>query len=412
MISYKTAKRTVLNQTVNCPTEQKNVLYTTGRVLAQDVISKDNIPCFNRSAMDGYAVKADDLRTATEKKPVLLKLRDTIPAGKLRKTKLSSGETIQIATGALIPNRADAVVMMEEVKIVSSNFISFTAPVKSWENIAFKGEDVKADKVVIKKGKVLTPGDIGMIAALGYDKIKVEVKPRVYILSTGDEVVPITDKLKKGKVRDSNSYSIYSAVSDSGGEPVRIGIVKDNIDSFEKVLKKIKGSITKIPTIVIITGGVSVGAKDYVKQVLIKSGVRQQFWQVATKPGKPIFFGTWEIENKPRTLVFGLPGYPVSSLITFELYVRPVIKKMLGATEISRQVVVAELKEPLYHRSPRREFVRAVTVWEKNGYYTRLTGTQKAGVLSSMVLANSLIEVPENVKKVDKGKKVQVWLLK
>jgi len=408
MIPLDKALKIVLNQVKSVKKEKTGLLLSVGRVLAEDIYAEGNIPSFDRSAMDGYAVRAGDTKGTSYEHPVTLKVIENLPAGYTTDKAIKRGEVIKIMTGALMPEGSDSVVMVEYTKIASQysesvECVEIFREVKPAENVGKTGEDVKKGELILKKGTFIRSPEIGMLASLGKAKVRVFKKPKVSIIPTGDEVVDIEKKLNKGKIRDSNSFSIYSQVLACGGEPIRLGIARDN---KRDILRKIKRAIAIDSDIIILSGGVSVGDYDIVKDVLIDSGVKPLFWKVAMKPGKPTFFGL-----SGKSLVFGLPGYPVSSMVVFELMVRPALMAMLNRKGYERKKVLAVLDKEISQKKGRRNFMRGIALLKNGVYHVAPTGTQKSAVLKSMVLANSLIEVPEDIKKIKAGGRVWIRLL-
>lgn len=403
MIPLDKALKIVLNQVKSVKTEKTGLLFSPGRVLAEDIYAKGNIPSFDRSAMDGYAVRLGDTKGASYEHPVTLKVIENLPAGYTTDKAIKRNEAIKIMTGAPMPKGSNGVVMVEYTKIASHSQVNIFREVKPGENVGKTGEDVKKGELILKKGTFIRSSEIGMLASLGKTKVNVFKKPKVSIIPTGDEVVDIEKKLNKGKIRDSNSFSIYSEVLSCGGEPVRLGIAGDN---KRDILRKIKKAVAIDSDIIILSGGVSVGDYDIVKDVLIDSGVKPLFWKVSMKPGKPTFFGLLG-----KRLVFGLPGYPVSSIIVFELMVRPALMAMLNRKGYERKKVLAILDKEISHKKGRRNFMRGIASLKNGVYHVAPTGTQKSAALKSMVLANSLIEVPEDIKKIKAGSRVWIRLL-
>ena len=403
MIPLDKALKIVLNQVKSVKTEKTGLLFSPGRVLAEDIYAKGNIPSFDRSAMDGYAVRLGDTKGASYEHPVTLKVIENLPAGYTTDKAIKRNEAIKIMTGAPMPKGSNGVVMVEYTKIASPSQVNIFREVKPGENVGKTGEDVKKGELILKKGTFIRSPEIGMLASLGKTKVNVFKKPKVSIIPTGDEVVDIEKKLNKGKIRDSNSFSIYSEVLSCGGEPVRLGIAGDN---KRDILRKIKKAVAIDSDIIILSGGVSVGDYDIVKDVLIDSGVKPLFWKVSMKPGKPAFFGLLG-----KRLVFGLPGYPVSSIIVFELMVRPALMAMLNRKGYERKKVLAILDKEISHKKGRRNFMRGIASLKNGVYHVAPTGTQKSAALKSMVLANSLIEVPEDIKKIKAGSRVWIRLL-
>lgn len=406
MIKVNAALKTILGSVRNKGLEAVKLIAAVERVLSEDIYAKENIPAFDNSAMDGYAVKSLDTAGASGDKPKTLEVVSDLKAGDVPKKMLKNNQAIRIMTGAPIPSGADSVVMVEftekEHRAKSTGQrVKVFQEVGRGENIRRKGEDIKKGEWVIPKGTLLNSGHIGILASLGRAKIKVAKRPRVAILATGDEVVDVDEKLEPGKIRSSNTYTLLSQVRECGGIPKNLGIAKDKPHSLEK---KIKQGLDC--DIILTSGGVSVGDYDLVKDILAKMGTNIRFWQVAMRPGKPLVFGT--IKNK---LVFGLPGNPVSSMVSFEFFVRPTILKMLGQKIDDRKEVSAILEEGLQKKKGVQYFLRAKTHWQEGSYFTRTTGPQGSGILKSMALANSLIILSEEQEFIRKGTRVTVRFL-
>ncbi|HDN85300.1 MAG TPA: molybdopterin molybdenumtransferase MoeA [Candidatus Aerophobetes bacterium] len=400
MISVEDALEIVLKQVSVLSSERVKLLSSLGRVLSENIYSDFDIPGFNRAAMDGYAVVAKDTVHACPDRPVTLKVIDEVPAGFKVKSAISSGKAIRIMTGAVLPEGADAVVMVEYTEARGDKVMVFRS-VKKGENVSFSGEDVKKGELVLSRGTLIRPQEVGMLAALGKTEVYVTRKPKVAIISTGDELIEPGRTLEKGKIYDSNSFSLFSQVLKCGADPERIGIVPDDKD---ELLHKVKMGLSS--NILLLSGGVSEGKYDLVKEVLMEARVKPLFWKVAVKPGKPTFFGIRE-----RTLVFGLPGYPVSSMMNFENLVKPAIFKMLGREGYKRIKIRAVLKGEIKNSSGRKNFIR-VRLIEENGRYLAIPApSQKSGVLKSMVWANAVVVLSTDVRKVENGEEVLVEVL-
>jgi molybdopterin molybdotransferase len=400
MISVEKALKTILVNFRPLGLEKINILEAQKRVIGEDVFAPHNIPSADNSAMDGYAVRHTDTKGATKDKPLQLKIIEDIPAGKVALKKIKKGEAARIMTGAVIPEGADSVIRQEDTK-KDGNTVILYASVTKGQNIRFAGEDVRTGELVVKKGIALRPADIGMLAALGKAFISVYQKPRVAIMSTGDELVDIETNPPLGKIINSNSYSLAAQVLECGGIPIMLGISKDKkIDLQEKFQTALHADV------IISSGGVSVGDFDFVKNVMGEIGNAMHFWQVAMRPGKPLAFGA--IESVP---LFGLPGNPVSAMVSFEQFVRPSLLKMQGQTKIFRQTIKAVCAQEIQKSAGFRHFIRAVVKKEKDQYIASVTGDQGSGILKSMVIANALIVMGENEIRIKKGEQVTIQLL-
>src|SRR3989338_2100846 len=391
-------------------TEVVDIGSCLGRVLSFELKAKENIPPFDNSAMDGFAIRARDLAGASRENPKVLEVIESLPAGYAAKRSVGSMQAIRIMTGAPLPKGADSVVMVEDTEKVKSQkskvknreeLVMIFKEVDKGENVRYAGEDVKKSEVVIKKGTVLKSGHSGLVASLGIAKIKVFRKPRVAILATGDELVEIGQKLSPGKIRNSNAYSLYAQALKVSAIPVLLGIARDNKkDLAQKIRKGLSADM------LLVSGGVSVGDYDFVKDVLKDLGTKMKFWRVAMKPGKPLAFGM--IKDVP---VFGLPGNPVSSMVSFEQFVRPALLKMSGAKDIFRFHLPALAKDDFEKKKGLRYFLRVILENKEGQLYASLTGPQGSGILKSMVLANGIAELPEDMEFIRRGETVEVTYL-
>ena len=389
-----------------------------GRISALDIKSKENIPPFNNSAMDGFALRARDSVGASRQNPEIFEVIEDLPAGYIAQKAVKPNQAIRIMTGAPLPRGADSVVMVEDTALVNSQqstvnrkncglwtvdygLIRIFKEVKKGENVRYAGEDVRKGEAVIRKGSLLKSGHIGVLASLGITRIKVFRRPRVGILATGDELINIKRRLTPGKIRNSNTYSLYAQAQGSAALPIILGIAGDTKRELEKKIKK--GLNTDM---LLVSGGISVGDYDLVKDVLKGLGTEMKFWKVAMRPGKPLAFGM--MQGVP---VFGLPGNPVSSMVSFEIFVRPAILKMLGQELDDRKEAEAVLEEDIRKKKGFKYFLRAHTRWQQGRYLTKTTGPQGSAILKSFVLANSLIVLPEEKEYVKKGEKAVVRFL-
>ena len=399
MLSVEDARQKMLKSIPVLSTESREILESTGYVLAETLNATENIPPFDNSAMDGFAVQSKDVNGVSKEKPASLTVVETIAAGYAPKKTVESGQAARIMTGAMMPEGADAVVM-QEVTELTGDTVNIFESVDENENVRFTGESVSQGDCVMSPGKLLRPPEVSMLASLNCSNVKVYRKPKVAIVSTGDELTPLGEPLKPGKIRDSNRYGIFAQVDEIGCVPIDMGIAPDDEVETERIFRE---SISKADAL-ITSGGVSVGEHDIVKNVLTKLG-EMNFWRVAMKPGKPQAYGS--IEGKS---VFGLPGNPVSSLVVFELFVRPALLKMAGHTNLFRPTFKAILETDVTNKDGRVNYMRAILTEENGQFIAKTTGPQGSGILHSLVLANGLIIIPSGVT-VKAGETVDAHLL-
>jgi molybdopterin molybdotransferase len=430
MISVEEARERILSYVSRLEPEEKPIVDALGQVLAEDVRAAFDIPPLDNTAMDGYAVRAADTDGAGESTPVRLRVIGELAAGYLFEGEVAPGTAVRIMTGAPMPRGADAVVPFEETDEASTGsaqarpahrFGAFTkAPeqvsvlkaARPGANIRRAGEDVRRDSLVIREGMTLGPAQIGVLASLGQASVRVYRRPVVAVLSTGDEVVEPGRPLGPGKIYDSNAYSVSAMITEAGGIPRRLGIASDTVEALTAKLREGLdpfGSAQGRADMLITSAGVSRGDYDVVKDVLAKEG-EIDFWTVRMRPGKPLAFGAFPSGDR-RVPHIGLPGNPVSSMITFELFGRPAIYKMLGKSGWERPRVRAIAQERIANTDGRRTYARAILEQREGGYYASLTGPQGSGILTSMALANALAVVPEDVLAIEPGEEVECLVL-
>lgn len=401
MISFAEARDRILGGARPLAAQHCHLSALLGRILAQDIASSFDIPPRDNSAMDGFAVRHEDIAEASSENPVRLQIIDDVPAGRVATQKVGHGQAIRIMTGAQIPEGADCVVPVELTETGNrSTELRILAAVQPGEHIRKRGEDVRAGEVLIAKGARLRPQEVGLIASLGMTGAWVSRKPVVGIISSGNEIVEPGQPLGPGHIYDANRFSVASQARSVNAEVRDYGIVEDDLGKITATLEKAAGDCDLILT----SGGVSVGDYDLMKQALSKLG-EMNFWQVAQKPGKPMAFGA--IRGRP---VIGLPGNPVSSMVIFDQYVRPFLLKMQGASRIFRKQLTGISLQRLQKPAGRREFLRARVEWQEGKYQVRLTGPQGSGILTSMVYADGLLILSEEVEVVDIGDQVIVEL--
>ena len=400
-ISIDEARARVLAETSPLPAEERPIEAAFGYVLAEGVVSSLNVPPFDNSAMDGFAVFAADVVDAGPDTPVALVLRDTIPAGYVAEHHLNRGETAKIMTGAPMPQGANAVVQSELASEADGKVLIFEAA-KPGLNVRRAAEDIAVGDRVLAAGAELGPAEIGVLASLGLPTLKVYRRPRVAVLSTGSELVEVDQPLAPGKIRNSNSYALQAYCQQIGVEVTRLGIAPDDYDS---TLRMVEEGLTY--DVLITSGGVSVGEFDFVKNVQDALGVERRLWGVAMKPGKPLVFGV-----KGRTLVFGLPGNPVSAMVSFELFVKPALLGLMGHKRVVKPLYKAIVEEDVFSKDGRTYVVRVRAWREDDRWHVSSTGPQGSGILRSMVGANGLIFVPGAPKGVRAGQEVDFLLLR
>lgn len=412
MISVEEALNMILGVVNVLGCQRKPLLRCLGQVLADDIIAPFNVPPFDNSAMDGYAVRAEDIVNATRETPAFLRVVGEVSAGQIFEAMVEPGMAVRIMTGAPLPKGADTVVPFEytsELGCEAGSWvgkeIGIFASLPRGANVRRAGEDIRSGELVICRGTLLRPAHIGVLASIGRSTVPVIRRPIVGILATGNELVAPGRALSQGKIYNSNSYSLFAQVMECGGIPKLLGIALDEVGHLSKAVRA--GLECDL---LITSGGVSVGDYDVVKRVLAMEG-EISFWTVRMKPGKPLAFGVFRRGDGSVVPHLGLPGNPVSSMITFEVFARPVILKMMGVTGLARPKVVAVMEDNLVNKDHRRIFARVIVKRQGGKYFARLTGPQGSGMLSSMVKANGVAVVPETVEKVEPGDNVEVIIL-
>lgn len=401
MITVEEASAQVLSRIPVLEAERVPLLESLGRVLAEDVISDIDVAPFDNSAMDGYAVRYADVAGASESTPVTLKVIEHIPAGVEPQRTVAPGQASRIMTGAPVPAGADAVVKVEVTRAGENDggaggTVEILASAKLGENIRGRAEEVRAGEAVLLAGELIGPAAIGLSASVGHDHLPVRRRPQVAIVSTGDELVDVTEKPGPGKIRNSNSYSIAAQVSQAGAEPHILGVARDTEEDTRALLSRAPEF-----DLMITTGGVSMGDFDVVKKVLEEIG-ELDFWRVAMRPGAPQTFGT--IGGTP---FFGLPGNPTSTMVGFEMFIRPALLKMAGRTALARPRVVATLTHDVRKKADRRYFLRARLTASGDGTYSvAVSGNQSSALLTAMHRGNCLMSLPEGESFIAAGTSV------
>jgi len=399
MMPYEEALSVVLSHCPTLPTEKVYLLDALGRVLAEDVISEEDRPSFDNSAMDGYAVHWEDIKDA----PVELLVVGELPAGAEETFELPRGCAVKIFTGAPIPKGATVVVPVEYTEAKNGKVLIKEA-FKEGANIRRKGEELKAGEVVLQKGTILRHYEIGLLASLNRVQVEASRRPRVAVLSTGDEVKDLGEPITKpSQIRTSNGYTLMAGISLAGGEPHYLGIVPDEPDKLKKALSQLEDY-----DVFITTGGVSMGDRDYIKTLVENVGVKVHFHKVRIKPAKPILFGTYK---EGKGLFFGIPGNPVSCAMAFDLIVKPALLKMQSARDYMPKTLWAKLKRDFSRKdAERREFVRAILSLEGQQLVCDFSPKLQSHMLTSYVGANCYMVVREGVKELKGGELVEVVL--
>jgi molybdopterin molybdotransferase len=393
------ALKIVLDSVATQSSETVAIEKSLGRVLAEDILANRDLPPFDVSAMDGFAVRSADL-------PGQLAIIEDIKAGDIPKMTLEAGLCARIMTGAALPQGADAVIRVEDTRQISANKVQIDITVKAGNDVRLRGENMQTGDVVLTSGTEITPGAIGILATVKAKEVQVHRKPSVAILSTGNELESIDDPVDPNRIPDSNSHALMAQVQAQGIEPVLLGIARDDPDELEAFLER-----GLAYDVLLVSGGSSVGVHDHVRPTLGKLDVEMKFWRVAMKPGHPLAFGVLKREDGSRTRVFGLPGNPVSSMVCFEQFVAPLLRRMMGNSRLHRRTVQARLAHPVRMKPGRTEFVRVQLASDESGYLASTTGTQSSGVLLSMARADGLMVLPADCTGLAAGEKVTVQLL-
>lgn len=402
MVTFKQALRNILKSARVLPVEKVAIEDSVGRILQEDVCSGLEMPPFDKSAMDGYAVYSLDTQNSYAK----LECIGIIQAGEGFSVRLKRGECVKIMTGAPLPKGADGVVMIEDTKEArgprsanrnQADFVQILKKVKRGQNVCRQGEDIKKGQKLLKKGKIIFSADVAVLAALGRRFVKVIAQPKVVILNTGGEIVSAGTRLGKYKIYNSNGPMLEALLKFDGFRPVSLGIVKDNAARLERALRPaLKADI------LLISGGVSMGDYDLIPAVLKKIKVKEVFHQVNIKPGKPLFFG---VRNK--TLVFGVPGNPVSNFLVYYLFILPAIYKMTQGKSAQSAFKEGVLRKEFHKRTPRRQFV-LIKVLKKDNHYDLLPlGSHGSADILSLSKADGFMVVGENESMIRKNRRMR-----
>lgn len=415
MISVEEARDRILSFFSRLEPVRVPLLDALGQVIAEDVVAPFDIPPLDNTAMDGYAVRAEDTTGATQSSPRELRVIADLAAGYVLDTPVGPGEAVRIMTGAPIPPGADAIVPFEETDEplrgpneapTRGDTVRVFKAAERAANVRFRGEDVKKGQAVLEAGRLVRASEIGVLASLGLTEVTVYRRPVVAILSTGDEITEPGKPLEPGRIYDANAYSVAALVRSYGGVPKLLGIARDTV---EDLTAKIREGFDA--DMIVTSAGVSRGDFDVVKDVLAREG-EIDFWTVRMKPGKPLAFGAFKTPDGRRVPHLGLPGNPVSSMVSFELFGRPAVFTMLGRKDWARPIVKAITRDEVRNTDGRRFFARCiVTVGEDGKRYADLTGPQGSGILTSMSAANALTVIPEDLPVAKPGDEIDVMLL-
>ncbi|MBP1626566.1 MAG: Molybdopterin biosynthesis protein MoeA [Holophagaceae bacterium] len=397
MTTYAEALQLILELATPAPPVAVPLAEALGLTVAEDILAPEALPPFTNSAMDGFALRGVDILPG-----IRIKVLGTLAAGQTAEHRVEPGTALRIMTGAPLPEGADTVVPLEHTKH-GEDWVEFPKPTKVGANVRFAGEDLQPGALVLATGTVLKPAAIGVLASLGLDRVRVHPRPKVAIMSTGNELVDATEKPGPGQIRDSNCPGLCAQISTFGAIAHPFARVQDSREAVESAVREALASCEVLVT----TGGVSEGDYDFTKVVLEELGAHKLFWKVAQKPGGP--FGVWTLNGK---FIFGVPGNPVPAMVMVEEYVRPTLRKMMGLRELFRPEARAVLDDGWKKGTPdgKTHILRVITRKEADGLHARLTGPQGSGVLSSMLLANGLALVPGDTLELPKGAQVLVHL--
>ena len=401
LVPVEEARERILAQVAPLQPLELPLQEAEGCVLAADLVAETDIPDFASSAMDGFAVRSSDVAGASEGSPVELRIVGRALIGRRPEATVGGGEAVRIATGAPIPAGADAVVPIEDCEVVGDR-VRVLRAVPEGKHIRPSGEDVRAGEVLLQAGRRLGAPELGLLATAGFSHPPVHPRPRVVVLSTGDELVPPTQKPEFGQVRDSNAYLLYGALREVGAVPVMAGIVPDDVEQ----LKEAVFSHLLQADAFISTGGVSVGERDVVKAAFFKRG-DVSFYRVAMQPGMPQGFG--HVEGKP---FFGLPGNPVSVFVSFEVFIRPALRKMMGRRQLYRPEITARLEEDVTGPRDKTQFARVRVRRTPKGWVAAPTGGRGSNLIATVSRANGLAIVPPGVETAPAGSEVRVMIFR
>jgi molybdopterin molybdotransferase len=406
MIRFEEAVEKILDAVKPMPAVSSRVSTISGKVIAEPVMARLDLPPFDNSAVDGFGIRLTDVATASDGSPVSLKLVGTVRAGDSTNVRIAAGTALKILTGALVPPGVDAVIM-REYTCEENGHVVIKRGAQPGENIRRRGGEFLRGQDILPAGLVATPAVVGLLANLGYSAFSVFKRPRAAIITTGDELTKPGRALMPGKIYDSNSYAMESALRSAGIEDTLILRAGENYSATKKAFLR----ALNFADIIISTGGVSVGDYDYVKPVLEDLGVETALWRIAMKPGKPVYFGTYyDKAHRRNKYIFGLPGNPVSALITYHQLVKPALAKLMGLTSYQkRRTFMAQLLGDLRKKAGRLEFVRAKLEYGENGaLHVRPSAGQDSHMLGGLAIADVVIHFPLEAEKLSDGSPVLV----
>ena len=379
-----------------------------GRILAQDIYSNVDLPPFTNSSMDGFALRSTDVKNCTHNHPAALKIIGDIPAGSNQEMTIQTGQAARIMTGAMLPAGADAVIPLEDTNLYQpggdqplTDQVSVYKPVKAGDYIRPQGQDIKRGQTVLRKGRKLLPQDIGLLASIGLNKFLVFQRPRIAVLTTGDELIPASEILTAGKIHDSNSYMLSALVESNGGEIIDLGVTAD--DPAE-IRERLQYAVNQSVNLILTSAGVSVGSRDFIRPVVEEHG-QMTFWRVNMRPGKPVAFGHYM-----KIPLVGLPGNPVSAFVSFLILVLPALRKLSGSSNFEPVLQKAILSHPV-ESDGRESYLRAELDFKDGKYFASLTGHQGSGNLFALIQAKALLILPSGVKSLPSGSEVDFMFI-
>ncbi len=397
MISVEKAKRLIASHTKPLGVETVNFAASYSRILGEHLKTVMDMPPFNRATVDGYAVQSHDVNRACPSKPISLRIVGTAFAGIPYNKRLKKSEAVKIMTGAVVPNGSDTVIMKELTQEQGGKVFVYKSVPKG-DGIAFQGEDIKKGKTIIPKGVRINPGIFGLMAMMGKKQVKVYRKARVAILVTGNELISQKGPRKKGKIRSTNEFTLFHQIRLAGGEPIILGLARDD---KKELARKIRQGMKA--DVLLISGGVSVGEHDFVQDVLRHEGARIIFWRVSVQPGKPLLFA-----KKKNTYIFGLPGNPVSTMVSFEVFVRVCLRRLMGDVKSHEKRAYAFLDEDVQLPPGRTKYVRGWCYLKNKRLCVTLPTHMGSGNLISMAKSNCFFVMPAQKGLIKKGTKVEI----